>query len=188
MKNLATEFKNRTVFITGADGFVGSHLTEKMVEWGADVRVFIRAASSGELKNIAHLLKRIRVYRGDLTDKHSENLKPSWYGESIGLYEGDTLVVDTIGLNDRTFVDGFGTPHTKELHVIERFHLTDGGKVLEANVRIEDPGAFTTPWEARQRYRRIEVGPMGESTCAEGNFNYFNLDVDPLPQEDKQVF
>lgn len=71
MKNLAAEFKNRTVFITGADGFVGSHLTEKMVEWGADVRVFIRAASSGELRNIPHLIRDIKVYRGDLTDKHS---------------------------------------------------------------------------------------------------------------------
>lgn len=71
MKRLANEFKNRTVFITGADGFIGSHLTEKMVEWGADVRVFVRAASSGELKNIVHLAKKVKVYRGDLTDKHS---------------------------------------------------------------------------------------------------------------------
>ncbi|MBI1746649.1 MAG: GDP-mannose 4,6-dehydratase [Acidobacteria bacterium] len=71
MKNQAAEFKDRTVFITGADGFVGSHLAEKMVAWDADVRVFIRAASSGELKNIAHLIKDIKVYRGDLTDKHS---------------------------------------------------------------------------------------------------------------------
>src|SRR5215467_9312979 len=53
-----------------------------------------------------------------MTDKPSENLKPTWYGESIGRYEGDTLVVDTIGLNDRTLVDGFGTPHTKDLHVV----------------------------------------------------------------------
>jgi hypothetical protein len=59
-----------------------------------------------------------RVY---LADKHSANVKTSWYGESIGRYEGDTLVVDTIGLDDRTLVDGFGTPHTKELHVIERY-------------------------------------------------------------------
>jgi hypothetical protein len=136
-----------------------------------------------------------------LTDKHSENLKPSWYGESIGLYEGDTLVVDTIGLNDRTFVDGFGTPHTKELHVIERFHLTDGGKVLEANVRIEDPGAFTTPWSAIQRFRlyneastKIPVerlaqlatppeGPLTEAICAENPNSFFpNVPALPIPK------
>jgi len=69
-----------------------------------------------------------RIY---LTDKHSENVKTSWYGESIGRYEGDTLVVDTIGLDDRTWVDGFGTPHTKQLHVIERWHRIDGGENLE---------------------------------------------------------
>jgi hypothetical protein len=59
-----------------------------------------------------------------LTEKHSTNVR-TWYGESIGRYEGDTLVVDTIGLDDRTSVDEFGTPHTKQLHVIERFHLID---------------------------------------------------------------
>ena len=53
---------------------------------------------------------------------------------------------------------------------------------------VEDPGAFTTPWLAKQTYRRTEIGPMGESTCVEGNFNYFGFDLDPLPQEDKQIF
>src|SRR5580704_17223174 len=55
-----------------------------------------------------------------LADKHSDTVETSWYGESIGRYEGDTLVVDTIGLDDRTLIDGFGTPHTKQLHVVER--------------------------------------------------------------------
>ena len=86
-----------------------------------------------------------------LTDKHSPSVKPSWYGESIGHYEGDTLVVDTIGIDERTWVDGFGTPHTKQLHVIERFHLIEDGKVLEANIHVEDPGAFIMPWDAIQR-------------------------------------
>jgi hypothetical protein len=124
-----------------------------------------------------------------LTDKHSAHPKPSWFGESIGHYEnGDTLVVDTIGLSDKTFVDNYRTPHTEKLHVIERFKLVNAETAIDVTVRVEDPGAFTMPWEAMQRYRRIEVGPMGESTCAEGNFNYFNLELDPLPQEDKQVF
>src|SRR6195256_6980600 len=54
---------------------------------------------------------------------HSAHPTPSWYGESVGHYEGDTLVVDTIGLNDRTFVDNYRTPHTTQLHVVERFKL-----------------------------------------------------------------
>jgi hypothetical protein len=80
-----------------------------------------------------------------LTDKHTPNVKPSWYGESIGHYEGDTLVVDTVGIDKRVPVDGFGTPHTEQLHVVERFRLIEKGDILEVNVHVEDPGAFTTP-------------------------------------------
>ena len=124
-----------------------------------------------------------------LTDKHSANVKPSWFGESIGHYEnGDTLVVDTIGLNTRTFVDNYRTPHTEKLHVVERFKLTNVDSRIEVTVTVEDPGAFTTPWSAKQTYRRVEIGPMAESTCVEGNFNYFNFDLDPLPQDDHPVF
>jgi len=91
-----------------------------------------------------------RVY---LNVPHSADPKPSWYGESIGHYEnGDTLVVDTIGFNDKTYVDNYRTPHTTKLHVVERFKLVEGGEALEVDVRVEDPGAFTMPWNARQRY------------------------------------
>jgi hypothetical protein len=136
-----------------------------------------------------------------LADQHSANVKTSWYGESIGRYEGDTLVVDTIGLDDRTWVDGFGTPHTKELHVIERFHLIEDGKVLEANVHVEDPGAFTMPWDAIQRFRQFEAavakvplerlavlasvpeGPLAEMYCADNPNSFFKgVPALPLPQ------
>ena len=63
---------------------------------------------------------------------HSKNPKPSWYGESVGHYEGDELVVDTIGLNDKTFVDNYRTPHTDQIHVVERFKLIEDGKTLQA--------------------------------------------------------
>ena len=80
-----------------------------------------------------------------LTDRHSANVKPSWFGESIGHYEnGDTLVVDTIGLNTKTFVDQFRTPHSEKLHVVERYRIVEDGKALEAIATVEDPGAFTT--------------------------------------------
>ncbi len=139
-----------------------------------------------------------RVY---LTDKHSSNVKPSWYGESIGHYQGDTLIVDTIGIDARTWVDGFGTPHTKQLHVIERFHLIEDGKVLEANVHVEDPGAFTMPWDAIQRFRQYEAavrkapierlaqlasaaeGPLLEMICAENPNSFFpGTNALPIPQ------
>ena len=124
-----------------------------------------------------------------LTDKHSPDVKPSWFGESIGHYEnGDTLVVDTIGLNTRTFVDSFRTPHTEQLHVVERFRIVDGGNALDVTAHVEDPGAFTTPWTALQRYRRVEQGPLREQVCAENNDKFFNYDVDPIPQANRPDF
>jgi hypothetical protein len=124
-----------------------------------------------------------------LTDRHSPDIKPSWFGESIGHYEGgDTLVVDTIGLNTRTFVDNYRTPHTDKLHVVERFRLASDARSIEVTVTVDDPGAFTMPWSALQRFRRVEPGPMQEATCAEGNFNYYNFELDPLPQADRPDF
>ena len=126
-----------------------------------------------------------RVY---LNVQHSANVKPSWFGESVGHYEGDTLVVDTIGLSTKTYVDHYQTPHTEQLHVVERFRMIDDGKTLEVNVRVEDPGAFTTPWTAIQRYRRVETGPMTEVVCAENNGDHFHQDIEPIPQADKPDF
>ena len=124
-----------------------------------------------------------------LTDQHSSNVKPSWFGESIGHYEnGDTLVVDTIGLNTRTFVDSYRTPHTEQLHVVERFRIVEDGKAIDATARVEDPGAFTTPWTAIQRYRRVEQGPMTEIACAENNDDHFHHNLEPMPQADRPDF
>jgi len=119
---------------------------------------------------------------------HSQNPKPSWYGESVGRYEGDELVVDTIGLNDRTFVDNYRTPHTEQIHVVERFKMIEGGKTLQAVVTVDDPGAFNMPWSAIQRWRRVADRPMTEMVCAENNLNFFNYDVVPIPQADKPDF
>jgi hypothetical protein len=119
---------------------------------------------------------------------HSPRVKPSWYGESVGHYEGDALVVDTVGMNNQTWVDNYRTPHTDKLHVIERFHLVDGGKTLQVDLHVEDPGAFTTPWNAVQRYRRSEAAPIGESFCAEGNYNYFNYKVEAIPEAKQPDF
>jgi len=66
--------------------------------------------------------------------------------------------------------------------------FVEGGKAMEVNVRVEDPGAFTMPWSALQRYRRVEQGPMREAVCAENNANFFNYDVEPIPQAVKPDF
>jgi hypothetical protein len=148
------------------------------------------------------------IWRGDqqvrhiyLNVPHSKDPIPSWYGESVGHYEGDTLVVDTIGLNTKTFVDNYRTPHTEQLHVIERFHLINGGKTMQVDIHVEDPGAFTTPWDAVQRFARWDKDKLlakGESICAESAaYDYFNTgnygathtsELAPIPQADEPDF
>ena len=128
-----------------------------------------------------------RVRHVFLNVPHSRNPEPSWYGESIGHYDGDTLVVDTIGLNDKTFVDGYRTPHTTQLHVVERFRVINDGKGLDVSFTVDDPGTFYKPWGARRpRYRAPDVesvsGKMEEDTCAANNDDKFNLGFDPVPR------
>jgi hypothetical protein len=114
-----------------------------------------------------------RVY---LDVPHSSNLKPSWYGESVGHYEGDTLVVDTIGMNGKTYVDNFRTPHTEKLHVVERYKLVDDGKTLQVTFRVEDPDTFYEPWSAINNFRRVQM-PMHEEACAENNQHLFDYHI-----------
>jgi hypothetical protein len=85
-------------------------------------------------------------------------------------------------------IDEYRTPHTDRLDVIERFHIIEGGKTLEVNLHLENPGAFTTPWDAIQRYRRVEGSPMDEETCAEGARDYFGQEAEPIPQANKPDF
>ena len=99
---------------------------------------------------------------------HSKALKPSWYGESVGHYEGDTLVVDTIGVTTKAAVDYYNTPHTDKIHIVERYRLVDGGKTLEVTFTVDDPGAFTKAWSASQRYAKTPGTPLEEVVCAEG--------------------
>lgn len=153
------------------------------------------------------------IWRGDSQTRHiymnvphSKNPKPSWYGESIGHYEGDTLVVDTIGQNTRTFVDNYRTPHTEQLHVVERFRMTEGGKRMQVDIHVEDPGAFTMPWNAVQRFalwhptgaNNRRDGTLFESSCSEsaaldhftsGNYGATHSgEVAPVPVATKNDF
>jgi hypothetical protein len=148
---------------------------------------------------------------------HPENLTPSMQGHSVGWYEGDTLVIDTIGIKVGPFstVDAFGTPHSKALHVVERYRLIDGEAAAEAQRKhgatyrpnppygrgtidpdtakkglqvefsVEDPGVFTTPWSGRVTYRRL-IGDWPEAVCAENPF-FLGLDA-AVPTADKPDF
>ena len=104
-----------------------------------------------------------------LNTEHSTDLEPSWHGESIGWYEGDSLVVDTIGLNDKTLVDVFNVPHSESLHVVETYRVVDGQ--LRVLITVEDPVAFTESWSASKSF---EAGPEGmqEIVCQEGADNF----------------
>jgi len=124
-----------------------------------------------------------RIY---LNREHSENPKPSWFGESVGRYENGELIVDTVGFveHEYSFVDNYRTPHTKDLHVVERWKIVDGGDGLEAIVTVEDPGAFNAPWSGMARWQKVSR-PMIESICAENNLNYetfFKLREYPMPE------
>jgi hypothetical protein len=128
------------------------------------------------------------VRRIHMNVPHSAHPALSPYGESVGHYEGgDTLVVDTIGLADNTFVDNYRTPHTTQLHVVERFKLTDGGKTLQVAIKVEDPGAFNMPWSAKQTYHRGPDEPINETICAENNIA-FDASVSAIPKADRPDF
>jgi hypothetical protein len=131
-----------------------------------------------------HMVRRIYM-----TDQHSESVKPSWFGESIGHYEGgDTLVIDTIGLQARnSFLDWYRTPHTEKEHVVERYKLSSDGKTLEALVIVEDPDTFNEPLAMVQRWRKVP-NPLLEQACAENNGDIFGKNLFPIPHADTADF
>src|SRR5256714_9598030 len=132
-----------------------------------------------------HQVRRVRM-----NQTHPAHVTPSWYGDSVGHYEGDTLVVDTVGMKvgKYSMVDWYGTPHTEALHVVERYRLLDPqaakegferdakqhnvadgmrnasprGKYLQLQFTVEDKGVFTTPWTATMTY-----GAGGPDAAAE---------------------
>jgi hypothetical protein len=156
-----------------------------------------------------HQVRHVR-----LNQSHPAQVTPSWYGDSIGDYEGDTLVIDTVGfkVGPCAMVDRFGTPHTPALHVVERYRLLDyeaakegmerdakenqvalgtrdtnnRGKYLQLQFTVEDEGAFTMPWSATITYGRPLV-EWAEHVCAE-NTQWFPGTEAAIPRADKPDF
>ena len=118
---------------------------------------------------------------------HSKHVTPSWYGESVGHYEGDTLIVDTVGIKTMDVVplDRFGTPHTEKLHVVERIRKLST-KELRIDYRIEDPGAFTTPFDAVALFHPFKE--WDEETCAENNVDQTGKLISGTPMDMSPAF
>jgi hypothetical protein len=159
------------------------------------------------LYNYDHQVRHVR-----LNQSHPADLTPTWYGDSVGHYAGDTLVIDTVGikLGPYATVDWYGTPHTEALHVVERYRLVDyeaaregwerdakenwraqaapsyRGKYLQLQFTVEDEGAFTTPWIATMTYGR-GLGGWGEAVCAE-NIQWYSGKDAAVPRADKPDF
>lgn len=119
---------------------------------------------------------------------HSKNPKPSWYGESVGHFEGGELVVDTVGMNNKSFVDNYRTPHSDKIHVVERFKMVDGGKAPQVTATVDDPGAYNMPWSAVQRWKRGPERTILEQVCAENSEEFYAYSVVPMPQSAKPDF
>jgi hypothetical protein len=112
----------------------------------------------------------IHTYRQIFLDgrAHEKDPNPTWYGDSVGKWEGDTLVVDSIGFNDKFWFDFAAHPHTEKLHVIERFRRPDSAH-LDYDVIIDDPGAYTKPFVMHGHSALDTSGEIMEYVCNENN-------------------
>jgi hypothetical protein len=104
---------------------------------------------------------------------HPKDPNPTWLGDSIGRWEGDTLVVDSVGFNGKSWIDAAGLPTTESLHVIERFRRIDRG-YLEIEHTIDDPKAYTKPWTFTIHPMLLD-GELMEYICQENNADIQHL-------------
>jgi hypothetical protein len=99
---------------------------------------------------------------------HDTALGPLWMGDSIGHWEGDTLVTDTVNFNDKTWLDRMGHPHSDTLHVIERIRRIDHDHLVD-DITIDDPKAYTKPWTAHLPYVLKPKWTLAEVFCEDEN-------------------
>lgn len=106
--------------------------------------------------------------------QHSSDPNPTWYGESIAKWEGDTLVIDSVGFNDKFWFDFAGHPHTEKLHVTERYRRPDLGR-LDFEVVIDDPGAYTKPFTLYGHSTLMTGTEIMEYVCNENNVDVSHI-------------
>ncbi len=127
-----------------------------------------------------HLIRQV------FTDgrEHRTDLPPSWMGDSIGHWDGRTLVVDTTGFNDRTWIDRIAVPHSEDMRLIERMHLNANG-YLQIDMRVEDPKALAQPWEFTRYFKKTDW-TIDELVCKDNsNFDEFENSVLEFKGQDK---
>jgi hypothetical protein len=129
---------------------------------------------------IVEMLEQKRIYVMDIGGPHSfriiyldrndhpKDLAPSYYGDAVGHWEGDTLVVDTVGFNEKFWISRDGLPHTDRLHLTERFSRPDA-RTLKYEITIDDPGAYTAPWTSGFNLRWTEGVETWEYVCQDNN-------------------
>jgi hypothetical protein len=100
---------------------------------------------------------------------HPTNLTPSFYGHSVGWWEGDTLNIDTTGYNEGFWLDRRGLPHTEAMHTLEKFTRTDSA-TIKYEVTVNDPGAYTAPWTTTFNLRRESGTELFEYVCQQANY------------------
>jgi hypothetical protein len=105
---------------------------------------------------------------------HPEDITPTYMGHSIGKWDGDTLEVDTVGFNERTWLDRDGHPHSDQLHVVERFHKTDGENMVD-DITIEDPKALLKPWKTQLNFQLKAGWDIMELACTD-NVDFVNFE------------
>ncbi len=99
---------------------------------------------------------------------HPKDLEPTYMGNAIGRVEGDTLVIDTVGFNDKTWLDPMGLPHSDELHVIEHLRRVDHDTLVD-EYTIDDPKAYTKTWTTQRTFKLKPDWQIQEYVCAENN-------------------
>jgi len=99
-----------------------------------------------------------------MNQQHAKDLDATWLGDSVGRYEGDTLVIDTVGFNDKTWLDNVGHPHSDALHTVERFRRLDHD-TLQLEITFEDPKAYAHSFSAMRTFK-LSKFPMGETMCS----------------------
>jgi hypothetical protein len=115
--------------------------------------------------NVHLLFEYFRVWRTVAMDRpHPKDPDPTWLGDSVGHYEGDTLVIDTIGFNDKSWLDQVGHPHSDALHTVERLRRL-GPDALQLELTIDDPKAYTKSFTSKRVFKASTV-PLGETMCS----------------------
>src|SRR5579862_3461797 len=127
-------------------------------------------------KQIVMLYEYMNVFRViPLNAKHPDDLIPAYMGNSVGHWEGETLVVDVTGFNDKTWLSGTGTFHSEELHITERFTRVDKDQI-NYDVTMEDPKVLTKPWTLHSTLMLREGTRLQEYVCAENNLDPANFE------------